>query len=112
MKSIFIACSGFLFIVTLSLSAQTTAFTYQGSLAENGSAANGNYDLRVSLYDAVTNGIVYGSPLTNSAVPVANGLFSIALDFGSAPFDGSGRWLEIAVRTNGSVGAFVTLNPR
>jgi hypothetical protein len=30
-----------------------------------------------------------------------NGLFSVSLDFGAGAFDGTGRWLDIAVKSNG-----------
>ena len=55
-----------------------------------------------------------GLPETNrlAAVPVTNGLFRVALDFGAAAFTGPARWLEIGVRTNGSSGEFATLTPR
>ena len=91
--------------------AQGTLFTYQGQLTDGGNPAGGIYDLRFAIYDAVTNGNAVGGPLTNSATPVNNGLFTVALDFGSNAFSGAGRWLEIAARTNGS-NAFVTLSPR
>ncbi len=87
-----------------------TAFTYQGKLSSGANAANGSYDLKFSLYDALTSGSQVGNSLTNTATAVSNGYFTVTLDFG-ALFDGNGRWLEIAVRTNGS-GAFTTLSPR
>lgn len=90
--------------------AQGTAFTYQGQLQDNGSLANGSYDLRVILYDNSIGGNQQGPILTNSATAVSNGLFTVSLDFGSQ-FPGPNRWLEIAVRTNGS-GGFSTLSPR
>ena len=46
--------------------------------------------------------------LTNSAT-LANGIFSVNLDFGAGAFDGTARWLEITV-SNG--GATQTLSPR
>jgi hypothetical protein len=95
----------------LTLSAQSTAFTYQGRLAENGTAPNGSYDLRFTLYDAPTGGIAVAGPLTNSAVVVSNGLFTIPLDFGAGAFPGPARSLEIGVRTNGAA-AFSTILPR
>src|SRR2546425_4486039 len=37
----------------------------------------------------------------------------ISLDFGNAPFAaGALRWLEVAVRTNGSLAAYLALTPR
>jgi hypothetical protein len=91
-------------------SAQGTAFTYQGRLNDGANPANGIYDLRFTIYDSLTGGSQIGSPLTNSATGVSNGLFMAALDFGNQ-FPGAARWLEITVRTNGN-GAFTLLNPR
>jgi len=92
-----------------ALAQPTTAFTYQGQLSEDGGPANGFYDLRFSLYDALTNGNVIGA-LTNPATVVSYGLFTATLDFGGV-FNGSNYWLELAVRANGD-GAFTTLSPR
>jgi hypothetical protein len=91
--------------------AQGTAFSHQGRLNDGGHPANGLYDLRFGVYDAATNGNVIGSILTNAGTLVANGLFSLTLDFGADVFTGRGRWLELAVRTNGS-DAFTALSPR
>ncbi len=90
--------------------AQGTAFTYQGRLNDGTGPANGTYQLRFALFDALTVGNQVGSPLTNAPVNVSNGLFTVALDFG-ANFPGANRWLEIGVRTNGG-GAFTSLIPR
>src|SRR6266850_1654877 len=90
--------------------AQSTAFTYQGRLTDNGSPANGNYDLTATLFGVASNGTSVAGPLSNPAVAVSNGLFTITLDFG-ANFPGADRWLEIAARASG-IGAFVTLSPR
>jgi hypothetical protein len=73
--------------------------------------ANGSYDLRFAVYDADSSGNLIAGPQTNSATGVSNGLFTVALDFGSGVFTGAARWLEIGVRTNGS-GIFTTLSPR
>src|SRR5258706_2539566 len=63
--------------------AQGTAFTYQGRLNAQGSPADGAYDLRFGLYDAASSGAQQGPILTNSAVAVSNGLFTVTLDFGA-----------------------------
>lgn len=55
-------------------------------------------------------GTQQGNLLTNSATAVSNGLFTVTLDFGNQ-FPGANRWLEIAVRTNGTAN-FFTLSPR
>ena len=88
-----------------------TAFTYQGRLNDGGNAVGGIYDLRFAIYDSLSGGAQVGSGLTNSAVTISNGLFTVMLDFGGV-FDGSSRWLEIGVRTNGSVSDFTKLTPR
>lgn len=93
-----------------SMFGQTTAFTYQGSLSEGADPANGNYDLEFALFDAVSGGVQQGSTITVNAVAVTNGIFSVALDFGSQ-FPGTGRFLEIRVKATGG-GAFTTLSPR
>lgn len=91
--------------------AQGTAFTYQGRLIDDATPAYGMYDLRFAIYDAASGGTQHSNALTNSATSVTNGLFSVALDFGPGVFTGSPRWLDIAVRTNGS-STFVVLSPR
>ncbi len=89
-----------------------TAFTYQGRLNDGLGPANGIYDLSFSVYDS-TNlpGTLIAGPLTNSATAISNGLFTVTLDFGTNVFNGTERWLEIGVRTNGA-SSFVTLVPR
>jgi type VI secretion system secreted protein VgrG len=94
-----------------ALFAQGTAFTYQGQLTDGATPASGNYDLRFTAYDVAGGGSAVAGPLTNSAVGVTNGLFTVALDFGSGAYNGDSRWLEIGVRTNGG-GAFAPLAPR
>lgn len=103
---------GWLTAYTLPLSAQTSAFTYQGQLTDGATAANGLYDFRFVVHDAGTNGNVVAGPITNAAALVSNGVFTTTLDFGSAAFNGADRWLELAVRTNTSSAAFQPLNPR
>jgi len=107
----------FLLIVTLgsilaasSLNAQNTAFTYQGRLQVNNGLASGTYNLKLTVYDALTGGNISGGPITN-AVGVTNGLFTTTLDLGAAPFPGASRWLEIAVR-QGNSGNFNIVVPR
>ena len=107
-------CIGILFIVlstVFAVSGQTTAFTYQGSLKDGVSAANGNYDFEFALFDAVSGGNQFGSTLPRNTVVVTNGIFTVSLDFGSAPFTGADRFLAISVRHAGG-GAFTLLTPR
>jgi len=90
--------------------AQGTAFIYQGQLQNNGSPANGSYDLAFSLFNAASNGVAVAGPLTNSATVVSNGLFSATLDFGPGVFTGLKLWLQVGVRTNGG-STFTNLSP-
>ena len=94
----------------LSAAAQGAAFTYQGRFTDGGGPATGSYDFAFSLFNASSGGSAIGTPRTNGAVAVTNGLFTVTLDFG-ANFPGADRWLEIAARTN-SGGTFTTLSPR
>src|SRR5271163_2541247 len=84
-----------LFSSNLEARAQGTAFTYQGLLNDNGTIANGTYDLSFSLFDADTGGSPVVTPLTNSAVTVNNGQYTVLLDFGPGIFTGTNYWLEL-----------------
>jgi hypothetical protein len=100
-----------LLVSVINAVGQGTVFQYQGRLNDNGQPANGTYDFVFKLYDS-TNvpGNTVSSPVTSSGTQVANGLFTANLDFGNV-FDGTGRYLEILVRTNGAV-SFMVLSPR
>jgi len=107
------------FLISASLAGFTSqaaplgsAFAYQGHLAENGSSANGEYDLRFSLHDAATGGSQVGGAITNENVVVTNGVFTTQLDFAAGAFGGSARWIELGVRAGNDSGGFVLLNPR
>lgn len=92
--------------------AQGTAFTYQGRLYDGANPANGRYDLRFNLYDALSAGSLVAGPLTNAPVTVSNGLFTVTLDFGAGVFTGPSRWLEVGARSNGVAVVFTVLTPR
>ena len=90
----------------------SSAFTFQGRLVAGGSPANGLYDLRLALFNASSAGSQVGSTLTNQNVALSNGLFTTTVDFGSAAFDGTTYWVEIAVRPGGTANPFRLLSPR
>jgi len=96
---------------TAMASAQSTAFTYQGVLNQNGVPANGVNDLTFTLYTAPSGGLAAGTTTFNDLL-ITNGLFTVTLDFGEIPFIGADRWLEIAVRPGASTGAYTNLEPR
>jgi hypothetical protein len=91
--------------------AQGTAFSFQGRLNEGVNPANGIYDLRFTVFDAATNGNIVAGPVTNSSAAISQGLFTVTLDPGAGVFNGAGRWMEVAVRTNGG-SLFTVLVPR
>lgn len=101
--------------LTLSAYAQqsSTAFTYQGFLRDNGQPANGVYDLRFALYDSPSGGNQIGRIVLVEDVTVADGLFTVEVDFGAAPFNTGARlWIEIGVRPGNSTGGHSLLTPR
>lgn len=90
--------------------AQGTEFTYQGQLIAGNKLSNGNYDFRFQLAaDSQASNFV-GSPFLANSVSVTNGLFTVALDFGTGIFNGSNYWMEVDVRTHGEVN-YTALNP-
>src|SRR5262245_48386561 len=94
--------------------AQGTAFTYQGRLSVGGAPGKGSYEMRFTLYDSLEGGGAV-SPEVVLTVAVSEGLFVVeALDFGACGgcFDGSPRFLEVAVRPAGSPDPFTVLDPR
>ncbi len=100
-------------LLSLCLSAgQTTSFTYQGRLAENGAAVSGPYDLAFKLFDQPGGGAQQGSTVSRDGLWISNGLFAVELDFGSTPLDGSPRWLEISARKTGDPAPPTVLLPR
>lgn len=92
----------------------STAFTYQGRLTDGGSPANGQYDFEFKLYDDPSSGAQVGSTIVKDNVNVAEGIFTVQLDFGaaSAILNGDARYLAIGVRPGSSTGAYTSLTPR
>ena len=91
-----------------------TAVTYQGRLLDGGLPADdpNGYDFEFTLYDDLAAGSVVAGPITKDDWPVAHGLFTAPLDFGSDVFTGDARWLKIGVRPWDSTGAYTYLDPR
>jgi hypothetical protein len=55
---------------TVTLHAQSTAFTYQGQLTDNGGLANGIFDTAAELWDAPSGGAPVGTAITNVTLPL------------------------------------------
>jgi len=73
--------------------AQTSAISYQGRLTDAGNPANGSFDMVFDLYDSPTvgTGTHIGGSVTQSAVAVSSGVFTVSLDFGNPYVSARGR---------------------
>src|SRR5215469_10155959 len=98
-------------LVSFMAFGQGTTFSYQGQLQNNGGLGNGTYNLQFSLYTTNIGGTAVAGPVTNSAVVVTNGLFTVIIDFGSSVWNGQTNWLQIGVETN-NANFFTYLAPR
>lgn len=91
----------------------STEFSYQGSLVSKGSPVTGDFDFKFSLFNVEINGQPVGAEFIADDVPVVAGIFDVALDFGSSPFQTQEQlWIEIQVREGASAGLYTTLEPR
>lgn len=87
--------------------------TYQGRLTDSNVAANGQYDLRFTAYDALTGGAPQSESIVIENAQVTNGVFTVSLNFGSSlSNNNNAKFLEIGVRAGTSTGAFTILTPR
>lgn len=102
----FLFCS----LVFVSAHGQSSEFAFQGRLTDAGVPVATNYDLRFTLFDAASGGTSLGT-VERINVSVSNGVFTVKLDFGSAAFDGSVRYIETEARPTG-VGSYASLSPR
>lgn len=110
--SVVLSC---LLLTTVAAGAATplgTGWTYQGKLNLNAAPLDGAADFEFQLWDAAAAGSSVGSVVALNNVTVAEGLFTVELDFGADAFKGSERYLEISVRTPPGAGAFTLLTPR
>ncbi len=93
-----------------------TGFTYQGQLESGGAPVSGVCDLQAGLWEAASGGVQVGVTQTVPNVPVTGGLFTTVFnagnEFTSHAFDGSARWLGLAVRCPAGGGSYTTLTPR
>lgn len=99
------------FGLAMNVSAQMdNSFTYQGELLDNGSPANGEYDIQVVMLDGAAQQV--GVTSQHNGVQVTNGLFSMNVSFGIAMFDGyENYYFEVSVRKTSVGGAYTTLSP-
>jgi hypothetical protein len=90
--------------------AQTNEFTYQGKLSDGAAAANGNYDFQFELHNSLSSTTPLASA-TLTGVTVANGIFTVKLNFAATLFDGTNRFLKISVKPAASPNPFTPLAP-
>lgn len=94
---------------------QSSVFSYQGRLTDNGNPADGLFDMQFKLFNTATvgTGTQFGTTISQT-LQVTNGAFSVQLDFGACPacFDGAARFLEIGLRPTGSPAHYTLLGPR
>ena len=110
-RNLGILCLTAVLLLALGHLRAETRFTYQGRLGSAGQPAHGAHDFAFRLFDAETSGTQVGTEQAVSSLDVDQGVFSVQLDFGDAPFNAAPRWLEIRVRASGG-GAYTTLSPR
>lgn len=94
----------------LTAPASGESFTYHGQLQDGGRAANGRYDLQLTLYSAQRGGIALAGPVTLHGVDVRDGNFATTVDFGPMPPLTQQGWVEVQVKSGS--GAFVALESR
>lgn len=89
--------------------AHADSFTYHGTLQDAGEAANGSYDMKLTLYSDASGGTVLAGPVTVYGVNVEDGNFVTSVDFGALSLASQG-WVAVEVKVGG--GDFVALDAR
>ena len=89
--------------------AQASTFNYHGTLQDAGQAANGNYEMRLTLYSSASGGSVLAGPVTVYGIDVKEGNFVTSVDFGPLALTSQG-WLGVEVKSGG--GDYVALDAR
>ncbi|MCF6289191.1 MAG: hypothetical protein L3J53_08170 [Proteobacteria bacterium] len=113
MKNLYITGLLLLIVSSIAMAAPVgSRFSYQGELQDAGSPANGMYDFRMEIWSTETGGTTVASQVNLEDVSVVNGLFTVELDFGDAPFNGEDNFLKIQVREGASTGGYTALSPR
>ena len=89
-----------------TLTAYESGFTYQGTLTDNGAAANGLYDFR---FELLADGGAVGAEYVADNVTVTDGLFATTVAItGNGMWNGQRRFLRVAARADGEAD-FVTI---
>ncbi len=99
-------------VIVPVLSSSASGFNYQGELLDDGSPANGYYDIKLSLFN--DDNVQLGSDLEFISVFVDNGLFFITpVDFGDQfYFMDESLWIQVSVKKSGDNDEYNILTPR
>ena len=89
----------------------SSKISYQGEIRHNGTPYDGSCAMKFQLFDAESGGSSVSSEESFSSIDVDDGVFTVALDFGSEPFTGASRYLNIAVKC-GSDSSYTTIDGR
>ena len=89
-----------------------TAFTYQGQLTESGKPVTGLFDLQICLFDGPSSPAPIACMPELGDIPVEDGVFTVALDYGATAFVGQQRYIELRVRPGASSTGYTILAPR
>lgn len=91
--------------------AHAATFTYHGSLQDAGQAADGRYDLQLTLYSQRNGGTVIAGPVTIFGVEVTGGNFVTPVDFGPMTSLVGQGWVDVRVKPAGEAD-FTVLDDR
>ena len=91
--------------------AHAATFTYHGSLQDAGQAADGRYDLQLTLYSQRNGGTVIAGPVTIFGVEVTGGNFVTPVDFGPMTSLAGQGWVDVRVKPAGEAD-FTVLDDR
>jgi len=91
--------------------AYAASFTYHGALQDKGHAADGKYDMELTLYSQRDGGRVVAGPITVFGVQVTGGNFATPVDFGPMTSLTSQGWVDVRVRPAGETD-FTALDAR
>ena len=87
-------------------SAIAVSYTYEGELNDAGQAADGRYDLKLTVYSAAQGGHAVAQPIVLEDVSVREGRFAAALDLVQMNHPQGIGYIELAVRDGDSRGDF------
>jgi len=80
--------------------AAAATFNYHGNLTNAGEAANGKYDIQISIYPSATAAVAKAPAQTVYGIDVRNGVFNTEIDLGNVAT--AGGYVGVAVRKSGA----------